>query len=137
MNTAFPSKLIDGFENMTKQQLLDLSVAHLLGTRKPGVRENTSACVYSGSGCGAAPFIKEAFRGEADREGSWEGVSAAFGSHHEMDFIMALQRAHDDAWGWASRITEDQRVALWFDIWKRNIKMIALATGLTCPSEFY
>lgn len=70
------------------------TAAHLLAERKMSV-DCDDSCVYSGSGCAAAPFIKPEFRELADSYGAWPNVKRR--SSHEAEFVRQLQMAHDGA----------------------------------------
>ena len=50
------SNVIPGFESLTKQQLFDISSAHILKTRTRCVT-SSGGCTYRGVGCAAAPFL--------------------------------------------------------------------------------
>lgn len=68
---------IDGFENLTKQEVFDIAYKHINTTKRKsvmptGCRHSFSECVYSGSGCAAAPFIKEECR---STRGSWSSLA--------------------------------------------------------------
>lgn len=89
---------IFNFERLSKQELFDMSAKHLLQTRRRSTSNNTDACVYSGSGCGAAPFIRATMHSTADYYGSWHGLcSVRKAPTHECDFVQQLQDAHDGA----------------------------------------
>lgn len=111
---------IDGFEKLTQQEIFDMSVAHIASTRKKSVRlveadgETGARCVYSGSGCGAAPFLRPECRKEADdiydsewASASWSGLRGArLVPEHQMALVAYLQRCHDTS-------SEDRFVAEW------------------------
>jgi hypothetical protein len=129
------SKLIDGFDKLTKQQLFDISRKHLEGTGQCSVRTHDGLCVYSGTGCGAAPFIKPEHRRDADRYGSWRSLikQEGFASTHESNFVVALQRAHDSAALTAREskyIDDGSRNDYWRQLWWQNMVLIGLAVDL-------
>lgn len=91
---------IDGFENMTAQECLDLSVNHLFTTMKKSM--NGGECTYTGSGCAAAPFIKPEFRKAMDTNApnktssSWSGICRdGYASSENSKLIIGLQQSHD------------------------------------------
>lgn len=96
---------IDGFEKLTEQEVVNISVAHVLKNGRPSLKEGTDLCAYSGIGCGAAPFLKEENREKADNQGEEEGVDSSWCSlertacvpliHHKL--VQVLQSCHDDA----------------------------------------
>ena len=94
------TNVIPGFTELSKQQLFDMSAAHVIKNGKSS-RNDGGFCVYSGIGCAAAPFLTEDAR---------ENLTAAWNSlcfskqvpDHEADFILHLQYCHDRArptWG--------------------------------------
>ena len=103
---------IPGFEDLTQQQMFDMSLAHIRKTRVKsyGKVEATDgygphlvdSCKYSGSGCNAAPFIREECRAEADCANGpfspcWRGLyDKGRVPKHEVLFVTQLQQVHDD-----------------------------------------
>ena len=92
---------IEGFEQLTAQQMFDMSLAHL---RRTGVKsKNEFSCMYGGTGCAAAPFLRPDKRDFADQQSDMEGVSwvelvdRGFVPNTHFVLIAALQRAHDRA----------------------------------------
>ena len=92
---------IDGFEKLSKQELFDMSVAHIGTTRRKSLSVTGTSCTYGGSGCAAAPFLKPEYREKADGEARGTGWGTlAFGklvSDHEAQFVRRLQGCHDYA----------------------------------------
>ena len=98
---------ISGFEAMTKQQLFDLSLAHIRKTRvqslaPTGARDNDEVCSYAaGAGCAARPFLTAEYvatlnPGDHFDQKCWSELSmigVVPAAHAEL--IDALQRAHD------------------------------------------
>ena len=91
---------IDGFENLTKQQMFDMAAKHILTTKKKSVSEH-GTCLYSGSGCAASVFIKPEFRKTADDFDYDSGTGWAtlagegLAPDHLTRFVVDLQVAHD------------------------------------------
>lgn len=84
--------VIDGFENLTQQQLFDMAAAHVLKNGRPSM--DRGACSYMGIGCAAAPFLTEEARKKL--AGSWRGlVGDGAIPPHESIFIQRLQNCHD------------------------------------------
>jgi hypothetical protein len=89
---------IEGFEQLSKQQLFDMSLAHIRSTRKKSMQG--SKCVYSGHGCAAAPFIRPEFRAYADRRQgtTWEQLrEGCLVPSHQYEFVRSLQLCHDNS----------------------------------------
>lgn len=91
---------IPGFESLTAQQVFDLSVAHIASTRTKSLDPTDSdrRCIYSGSGCAAAPFLREECRKEADdaTRGGWRILmSKGLVPGNNDELITLLQNAHD------------------------------------------
>ena len=110
---------IEGFDSLTKQQMFDMSAAHILSTKRKSCYEDAPKCFYSGSGCGAAVFIKPEGREVCDNSinGTWEGLASdGLVSSHEAEFVQKLQWAHDDA----SSSPED-----FLDSWKTRMRSVA------------
>lgn len=86
---------IEGFEQLTKEQLLIMSVTHVLTTQEKS--HTKGLCTYAGIGCAASPFLREECREEADlKAGSWEALSdIGLVPGANSGFITELQRAHD------------------------------------------
>lgn len=93
---------IDGFEQLTKQQLFDISLNHIRTTRERSMGDGGADCTYQGKGCAAAPFIKPEHREFADTGGI--GLNAAPWSTlaskmlvpgHESVLVQSLQHCHD------------------------------------------
>lgn len=129
-----PRITIDNLDNLSKQELFDMSAHHILSTRLKSFNISTRTCSYSGFGCGAAPFLKSDYRELADSFGSWDslvgcswdgsiGISSARTSTrnftisgHEHRFIRELQRCHDNApeenfiseWTWKMRVLAEE-----------------------------
>ena len=110
---------IEGFDSLSRQQLFDMSAAHILSTKRKSCYEDAPKCFYSGSGCGAAVFIKPEGREVCDNSinGTWEGLASdGLVSSHEAEFVQKLQWAHDDA----SSSPED-----FLDSWKTRMRGVA------------
>lgn len=95
---------IEGFESLTKQQIADMAVKHIGSTGVKSVRVSVDPdiadqCVYSGSGCNAAVFLKEEHRAKMDDLHGGTGwqylVRDGYVPTHECAFITELQSAHD------------------------------------------
>lgn len=106
---------IDDFEQLTLQQLFDISAKHILSTGKKSfvkrqLGESGSSCTYSGSGCAAAPFIRPECREEADK--NTDGTSWAMLRHSRLvpekhtSLVSDLQSCHDNNSEGTSFITD-------------------------------
>jgi len=93
---------IPNLTSLSKQELFDMSARHIIAQGKQSARynEGTGSCVYSGSGCAAAPFILPEMRAMADGFGAWRVlVREELAPSHEATFIRELQACHDNnAW---------------------------------------
>lgn len=106
---------IDGFEKLSRQELFDMSLAHVRKNGKPSLAplyegSHSSVCVYSGIGCAAAPFLKPERREACDGLGSWDALvepevcgqttysetSLAVAPPHEQALIRQIQQCHDN-----------------------------------------
>lgn len=97
---------IPGFEKLSKQEMFDMSLAHI---RKTGVKSvGERFCTYSGTGCAAAPFLRDEGKEQCDKIGSWDTLSrpqtqgtissparSQLVPDHEVWFIKAMQICHD------------------------------------------
>ena len=124
---------IPGFEKLTKQEMFDISARHILATGKPSVNEGSTLCVYAGSGCAAAPFIREDQREIADgldigaRGTGWKSLSDnGHVPKHEDDFVVRLQLCHDDAITVSSE--EDFN---FMELWEDSMRILAAEHGLS------
>ena len=119
-------KLIPGFDNLTRQQMFDISLAHIRSTRKKS--KEGANCVYTGSGCAAAPFIEPENRAamdDWDASAAWLGLIRGHGvSSHEADFVTELQKCHD-------RATDDD----FMYSYERRMERLARNCGLTYIPE--
>lgn len=90
-------KLIPGFDNLTRQQMFDISLAHIRTTRTQSMEDYV--CMYTGSGCAAAPFIEPESRAAMDDHAArtgWRDLICEYDvSSHEADFVAELQCCHD------------------------------------------
>lgn len=69
-------------------------------------------CIYSGTGCNAAPMLREDMRQDADAYGSWsELVGEDMAPAHNVKFIVELQEVHDNSGKYASNLTASFRKA--------------------------
>lgn len=89
---------IEGFDQLSKQELFDMSVAHVGQTRTKST--TIKGCAYSGTGCAAAPFLKPENRTVADNMlmmgTSWLSlVEMEKVPRHEHLFVVRLQACHD------------------------------------------
>lgn len=92
----------DGSPSMTEQDVFNMSARHILKTGVPSKNAN-GGCIYSGSGCGASPFLKKGWRTDADGLVTSTGASwyrlADTGrvSKNHGKLISLLQGCHDGA----------------------------------------
>lgn len=119
--------------NPTQRRLFETSLNHVLKQGKPSIMESTGACLYKGpegEGCGAAPFITDYV--EEMEHKPFEMLVEQFPNSvdpdvkDEIDFVAALQLAHDEA---AIPKSKDGKVFL--DRYASSMRMIARAAGLS------
>lgn len=141
---------IPGFEAMTKQQLFDLSLAHIRKTRTQsvvptGARENFEVCSYAtGAGCAARPFLTDEFvaslnPGELLDQNCWRQLSqGGFVPAANAEFIAKLQNAHDE-WTQTIHRTDDgpgePNPVSFMDHFHARMQIIADEYGLTYTPE--
>jgi hypothetical protein len=128
---------IPGFESLSRQELFDISVAHIASTRKaslgtiPG--ESGDRCVYSGIGCAAAPFLREECREKADTVGSWGILTwEKYAPEVNRDLVKELQNCHDAAW---DKNAPDPDRTFMLE-WKRRMGYVAQNYGLDTTKLF-
>lgn len=90
---------IDGFEELTEQQLFDMSVNHIRKKGKPAVTSLVSSlqrrCSYE-HGCAASVFIDKQFISVAEDNGSWLTLfNRKLVPVTYFNLIFELQIAHD------------------------------------------
>jgi len=129
---------IPALHTLSKQELFDMSARHILSTGKPSLEKLSvdSAlyrCVYSGSGCAAAPFIREEERMWVNPIGAWaalvqRGKVDANVSYGANEFISQLQKCHDrNAFG-----KEQGGASASFLInWEQDMRLLGLEHGLS------
>jgi hypothetical protein len=85
---------VEGFEQLTPQQMYDMSASHILST---GVKSEVNGrCQYAGTGCALAPFIKPEYREQADSLGPIDMVvQQAFAPEVNLPLLQDLAYAHD------------------------------------------
>ena len=124
---------IPGFEKLTKQEMFDISARHILATGKPSVNEGSTLCVYAGSGCAAAPFIREEERKKADEPKVYFGTKYPYSGwgdlasnnlvpRHHQDLVADFQVCHDT---YASKVVTDDDLAIWLSNWKVAMRRVA------------
>jgi hypothetical protein len=94
-----PQFTVDGFNELTSQQMFDMAVEHIQKTRMRSQANDLPGCSYSGIGCAASVFLKPEYREKADStgSGSWYSlINYGVASSHNAELISFLQSAHDD-----------------------------------------
>lgn len=112
------SKVIEGFENLSKQELFNMSARHILSTGQQSTAG--TACIYGGTGCAAAPFLLPECRAGLDKyELNWTGLrDKGLVPDHEYHFVTQLQNCHDSfAWRTAE--------IPFMDHWRKRMKAVA------------
>lgn len=89
--------VIDGFENLTAEQCIDMAVRHVLKNGKPSMNSD-GHCVYSGIGCAAAPFLKPEVRDAFPASWGWQRlIREGKVPTDNRATIAELQNCHDSA----------------------------------------
>lgn len=126
-----PYFTIPGLEEKTEQQILEMSVAHVLRMGRKSLRNKAASlvedgfvCCYSGIGCAARPFLREECLSAADKIGAWNNlVGAHCAPQKHQKLIQQLQSCHDGA--------DSQR---FMERYKENIrKLLKIYPHLTAP----
>ena len=94
------SLVISGFGKLRQQDIFDLAVDHIGKTRTQSRTGSAfGGCCYAGTGCNAAPLIREDQRQHADDlAGAWAVmVDEGLAPKRNAEFIEKLQQAHDYA----------------------------------------
>lgn len=89
--------VIDGFEDLTPQQVFDMAARHVLANGEPSLQG--AACSYAGIGCAAAPFLRPEVRDNPELRGKGWGSLCDFNivPANNNSLISALQGCHDGA----------------------------------------
>lgn len=91
-----PLSTVPGFEQMTPQELFNISARHVLSNGAPSVTSK-GRCKYGGIGCAAAPFLMPHRRKTLDRyDKSWPGLleKGEVPSKHSV-LVSRMQSCHD------------------------------------------
>lgn len=91
---------IPGFSQMKLQTIFDRAVKHIGKTQCQSLGESGKFCIYGGTGCNAAPFIRKDQRDIADARGAIQSGWAHLATDGlvpmtHREFVADLQRAHD------------------------------------------
>ena len=90
-------KLISNFDQLTKQDMFDMALAHVRKNGKQSMRDGV--CCYTGIGCAASVFIDPeslAKLSQRNNGRSWNALVKNNGlSMHEQAFVSSLQGCHD------------------------------------------
>ena len=90
------SYVIPGFEQLTREQAIEMAVRHV--RRNGGASTRGPQCTYAGIGCAAAPFLTAEARRLTNL--NWRTlVEDGDVPSHLASTISTLQRCHDDATG--------------------------------------
>lgn len=93
--------VIPGFEQLTPQQVFDISAAHLLKQGKRSMAPNGNDCAYRGVGglqCAAGPFVTDDFA-RGNNIISWQRLAEEGAvPKTNLGLICMLQYAHDKAY---------------------------------------
>ena len=90
-------KLISNFDQLTKQDMFDMALAHV---RKNGKQSmHNGVCCYAGIGCAASVFIDPESLAKLSQKNNglcWNALVKNNGlSMHEQAFVSRLQTCHD------------------------------------------
>ncbi len=90
-------KLISNFDQLTKQDMFDMALAHVRKNGKQSMRDGV--CCYTGIGCAASVFIDPESLATLSQKNNglrWKNlVMNNVLSMHEYAFVNSLQGCHD------------------------------------------
>ena len=89
---------VDGFEQLSEQEVFDISAKHLLKQNKKSLSEDEETCMYRGEGgrmCAAGPFIKDSGAEKCERRDWATLVKAGAVPAANSQLIIELQAVHD------------------------------------------
>lgn len=98
--------VIPGFEQLTPQEVFDISASHLLKQGKRSVKPGTNQCMYRGPDgmkCAAGVFLTDNFAINGHAEGcSWHALTISANGVPKTNegLITQLQLVHDGAAEW-------------------------------------
>ena len=125
-------KLISNFDQLTKQDMFDMALAHV---RKNGKQsKHNGGCCYTGIGCAASVFIdpESLAKMPPDNDGrSWERlVMVNELSEHEHVFVSRLQTCHDD-YGASYKLSDADNDAAFMQQYETRMRKLAEEHDLT------
>lgn len=86
---------IPEFEQLSEQQIFDMSVDHITKTGRPSMSDSGN-CTYRGIGCAAAPFLTPEGRQEAGAT-PWEILmTTGRVPRDHSTLVQQLQKCHDE-----------------------------------------
>lgn len=90
-------KLISNFDQLTKQDMFDMALAHVRKNGKQSMHDGK--CCYTGIGCAASVFIDPESLAKLSQKNNgqrWKNLVMNNGlSMHERAFVSSLQGCHD------------------------------------------
>lgn len=98
MTTETKRYVIEGFENLTPQEVFDKAARHVIANGEQNLAEEEGreypVCSYKGKGCAAAVFLTEEAR--QTLVGSWSRLwSEGFVPGCNYQLIVGIQQCHD------------------------------------------
>lgn len=125
-------KLISNFDQLTKQQIFDMALAHV---RKNGKQSmHNGVCCYTGIGCAASVFIdpKSLATLSTDDNGlRWKIlVTNNELSTHEQSFVSRLQACHD-SYAASYQLSDADNDAMFMQHYENRMRALAEDNDLT------
>ena len=125
-------KLISNFDQLTKQDMFDMALAHVRKNGKQSVRDGV--CCYTGIGCAASVFIdpESLAKMSPDNDGrSWKELVMNNGlSMHEQAFVSSLQGCHD-RYEASYKLSDADNDALFMQQYETHMRKLAEEHDLT------
>lgn len=120
---------IDGFEKLSKQEIFDMSVAHIASTRKKSIAG--THCVYSGSGCAAACFLKPKYRKNADTVVATQHGWPIGTGWSDLQYREAVPKHEEGLVSWLQNCHDRAPEEAFMQQWKDAMRKLAAHYGLS------
>lgn len=125
-------KLISNFDQLTKQDMFDMALAHVRKNGKQSMRDGV--CCYTGIGCAASVFIdpKSLATLSTDDNGlRWRILVTNNGlSMHEQAFVSRLQSCHD-SYAASYQLSDADNDTMFMHHYEAHMRALAESNGLT------
>lgn len=125
-------KLISNFDQLTKQDMFDMALAHVRKTGKQSMRYG--ACCYTGIGCAASVFIDPESLANMSKKNNgrrWRDlVTSNEMSTHEQSFVSRLQTCHDSYIA-SYQLNDADNDTMFMHHYEAHMRALAESNGLT------